>query len=289
MYERFGPVLRMVCVALAAVLIYQCSGLILRLNPLAKASIPVVPTLAEAGTATEAGAAGKNPGGADRNAKMAGTNGGAVMGGGATNQGGTNAVKVTAKTNDSAKSPATNRETSVAAHSSTNSVIAKMPGTNGTEAVGKGSGKAESTNGPVLAGSKTETNALAAGPGSRKAGGATRPGRGGQPGGMPGVGPETPPEVKARIEKIYQSELFGPVNHPVPAALIGIAGDEVFLRASNGQTGNAKVGGEVGGLKVLKVGINRVLVEEDGEQKELSIFAGFGGESLMSQRKEKSE
>ena len=288
MYERLGPVLRMVCVALAAVLIYQCSGLILRRNPLAKTSIPAVPTLAEATPAMGAGA-GKNPVGADRNARIPGTNGGVAISDGATNQGGTNTIKVTTKTNDPAKSPATNHEPAVAAGSGTNSLIAKMPGTNGTEVVGKGSGKAGSTNGPVLAGSKTETNALASGPGSRKAGGTARSGRGGQPGGMPGVGPETPPEVKARIEKIYQSELFGPVNHPVPAALIGIAGDEVFLRASNGQTGNAKVGGEVGGLKVLKVGVNRVLVEEDGEQKELSIFAGFGGESLMSQRKEKSE
>jgi hypothetical protein len=43
-----------------------------------------------------------------------------------------------------------------------------------------------------------------------------------------------------------------------------------------------KEGDSIGGVKLLKVGINRVLVEEDGKPKELMIFAGFGGETLMS-------
>jgi hypothetical protein len=64
-------------------------------------------------------------------------------------------------------------------------------------------------------------------------------------------------------------------------ALLGIAGEQVFLRAPNGQTGLVKPGDSLGGVKVQKIGINRVLVEEDGEKKELTIFGGMGGESLM--------
>jgi len=64
-------------------------------------------------------------------------------------------------------------------------------------------------------------------------------------------------------------------------ALIGIADEEAFLRATNGQTGPVKVGGEIGGIKLLRIGVNRVLVEHDGEKKELTLFGGVGGESLM--------
>jgi hypothetical protein len=111
---------------------------------------------------------------------------------------------------------------------------------------------------------------------------------GGRRGGISGPGgpgpalPELPPTAKARVERIYRSELFGAIIQPVPAALIGIAGDSAILRGTNGQTGLVKAGDSLGGLKLLKIGINRVLVEEGGQQKELMIFSGFGGESLMS-------
>ena len=42
-----------------------------------------------------------------------------------------------------------------------------------------------------------------------------------------------------------------------------------------------KAGDDLGGIKLLRVGINRVLVEEGGNKKELTIFSGFGGESLL--------
>jgi hypothetical protein len=102
--------------------------------------------------------------------------------------------------------------------------------------------------------------------------------------GMPGMGgpaPELPPAIKARVNRIVDSEILGPVMRPMPMALMGIAGDVAFLRTASGQTGLAKEGEEVGGLKLLKIGINRVLVEENGEKKELTIFSGLGGESLM--------
>jgi hypothetical protein len=102
--------------------------------------------------------------------------------------------------------------------------------------------------------------------------------------GMPGMGgpaPELPPAIKARVNRIVDSEILGPVMRPMPMALMGIAGNVAFLRTATGQTGLAKEGEDVGGLKLLKIGINRVLVEDNGEKKELTIFSGLGGESLM--------
>ncbi len=69
---------------------------------------------------------------------------------------------------------------------------------------------------------------------------------------------------------------------PMPMALLGIAGRDVFLRAPNGQTGLVKEGDELGGVKLLQIGINRVLVEEDGQKKELTLFSGLGSQSLLS-------
>ena len=104
--------------------------------------------------------------------------------------------------------------------------------------------------------------------------------------GMPKPGPELPPEIQARIDRVIDSEIIAPVMRPMPMALLGIAGKDVFLRAPNGQTGLIKEGDELGGIKLVRVGINRVLVEEQGERKELTIFAGLGGESLLSAQKE---
>ena len=68
---------------------------------------------------------------------------------------------------------------------------------------------------------------------------------------------------------------------PLPMALLGIAGNVAFLRAPTGQTGLVKEGENLGGLKLLRIGINRVLVEQEGQKKELIMFSGFGGESLL--------
>ena len=92
---------------------------------------------------------------------------------------------------------------------------------------------------------------------------------------------ELPREVKARVDAIIESEILAPMMRPLPAALLGIAGQDAFLRSSNGQTGLVKEGDSVGAMKLIRIGINRVLVEEDGQQKELMIFSGLGGTSLM--------
>lgn len=93
--------------------------------------------------------------------------------------------------------------------------------------------------------------------------------------------PPVPDNIKARVDVIYQSEIFGPVPHPLPMAVLGIIGDEIILRTASGQTGLVAVGKELGGVKVLEIGINRVLIEEDGTKKELTLHNGFGGESLL--------
>lgn len=102
----------------------------------------------------------------------------------------------------------------------------------------------------------------------------------GMPGGSRGPAP-IPPLIQARIDKITQSELLAPVFHPPPMALLGIAGKDAFLRTPYGQMSLLREGGEADGLKLLRIGTNRVLVELAGEKKELIIFEGLGGESLL--------
>jgi hypothetical protein len=92
---------------------------------------------------------------------------------------------------------------------------------------------------------------------------------------------DLPSLVEARIDQIKESEILGPFIRPEPMALLGIAGNDAFLRTPDGQTKMIKEGDEAGGIKLLRIGTNRVLVEQDGEKKELTVFAGMGGESLL--------
>ena len=104
----------------------------------------------------------------------------------------------------------------------------------------------------------------------------------------PSSGPvQVPPEIAARVEKIKESQVLGMIVRPPPMGLIGIAGPDVILRGPNGQMGIIRVGEELGGVKLLQIGVNRVLVQYEGKTNELTLFEGFGGESLL--RKEKSK
>lgn len=116
-------------------------------------------------------------------------------------------------------------------------------------------------------------------------------GFGGMPGmpGMPGNQPALPPEIQARVDKIVNSEIFAPIMHPLPMGLLGIAGDTAFLRTDSGQTGLVKAGDSLGDVKLLTIGINRVLVEQGGQKKELTIFDGYGSDSLLSQTDKSSK
>ncbi|MBC8002316.1 MAG: hypothetical protein H7X97_06980, partial [Opitutaceae bacterium] len=100
--------------------------------------------------------------------------------------------------------------------------------------------------------------------------------------------PEIPPPIQARIDRVYQSEILGTVMRPLPMALLGIAGNVAFLRAANGQTGMVKEGDSLGGIKLIRIGVNRVLIEHEGQSRELTIFSGFGSETLLQKTKEPS-
>lgn len=97
---------------------------------------------------------------------------------------------------------------------------------------------------------------------------------------------DLPPAIAARIEQIKENEVFGSTPKPLPMALLGIVGMDAIIRAPNGQTGLVREGDELGGVKVLRLGTNRVLVEHEGQKKELTVFSGFGSESLMPSGKE---
>jgi hypothetical protein len=102
-------------------------------------------------------------------------------------------------------------------------------------------------------------------------------------------GADLPPAVQARISRITDSEILGPVIHPQPMGLTGIAGGFAFLRSASGQTGLVKEGDSLDDIKLLRIGINRVLIEQDGQKKELTIFSGYGGESLLPKQKETTD
>lgn len=293
MLERFERPLKIVCLGLAALLIFQVASVIFRGDPLASVKIPELPSL---------------PGGTNETDKVAkqGTNAPDSKKG-ATN--GTNALisgSATNKTNltVSGSGSTTNRTNNAAANA-----------TNASSSFTKGTNEAGSTNtvkhtdltkGTNAANGPARTNATSAvdgktnsakphpggppgAPGDMMAqmmGGGMPgfPGMPGRPGGRRGGGakPVTlPAETQARVDRIIESEILGPTARPVPMALVGISDDEAFIRATNGQTGPIKIGGEMAGIKLLRIALNRVLVEQDGEKKELTLFGGVGSESLM--------
>ena len=92
---------------------------------------------------------------------------------------------------------------------------------------------------------------------------------------------QLPPNAQARVDRIVQSEMLGAIVKPQPMALLGLAGSDAMIRTTAGQTILLREGEENGGLKLLRIGTNRVLVEQDGQQKELTLFSGFGSESLL--------
>ena len=135
---------------------------------------------------------------------------------------------------------------------------------------------------------KAGTNSSAASdPGSKGTGPGLPPGTmamGMNPSLRPGMGkkaPDLPPALMARVDRVTDSEILGPVMRPLPMALLGIAGDFAFLRSQTGQSGLVKEGEDLGPIKLLRIGTNRVLIEIEGQKKELMIFSGLGGESLL--------
>jgi hypothetical protein len=299
MPKRYEPIIRILCFALAAVVLYELAQAVRHLNPLRGITIPAPPALREE---------------ADNKAKEtngpAGATGAANRTNGAPPAKGTNVLadgsngapaKLVSDTNaiTKAASPATNltneamtnmvvaETTNRVPHESPGVVVSNTPGNSVSNLTVSAPSGGRGTNLPVerTAAGTNRSGARASGERAGNAvppsgGAAARGGAGpGQAGGR--GGPPLPPAIQASVDKIVDSELLGAVVRPQPMALMGIAGNAAFLRAPNGQTGMVKEGDELGGVKLVKIGINRVLVEEQGQKKELMIFSGFGGESLL--------
>ncbi len=304
MPEQTPKILKLLCVVLAAVVLYQLAHIIPRVNILGHVVIPELPTLtadktnAPATNLTKLAADGTNkPNG------IAGTN---ALSAKSTNGAGTNllpvAVSPKAGTNSAASEKNAANATNliaISAAASTNSAVE----TNTTNVVVSRSMNAPTNlvagtnlmSAPMIAGTNGSisnlnagTNMLAGAKAKSK-----RPNPGGPPGMMmAGMGfnprgaalPELPPEIKARVDRVFESEILAQAMRPLPMGLIGIAGDTAFLRSASGQTGLVKEGDTLADLKLLRIGINRVLVEQAGQQKELMIFDGYGGTSLLPEK-----
>jgi hypothetical protein len=284
MLERLEPVLKVICAALAALVLFQLVRLVARSAPLAHLNIPALPTLppdtnAPAGTGTNSAAA---PGSAKAGTNT--THASVQIAGAATNS---------PASRESVKA-GTNAPPSVSAQKGTNppsSIVTTNIARNSTNETH--SGTKETNTVARLDSAKTNLSAKLSGATNRVPGGsAGQPpqmaamgmGPFGRPGATPA--PELPLPVRARVDRITDSELLGPVMRPLPTALLGIAGNVAFLRAANGQTGLVKEGDSLGGLKLIQIGTNRVLVEEEGQKQELTIFSGYGGESLLPKQKD---
>jgi hypothetical protein len=273
---------------LAGLVLYELAGMVVRWNPFHGTTVPDLPTLTAATNTPPGGAHGTN-----LIATMApkGTNG-------APHPSATNLVQSGTTTNINHLSPPMLAENKTN-HGTNLSVRAEFPvtATNAmTNAIAKTDAPSSATN-PVsamissnngtnllLSATDSGTNATSK-PKKKKSGPSPMPDMAGMnfnPFGPPGKhGPDLPPAVQARISKITDSEILGPVMHPLPMALLGIAGDLAFLRSDSGQTGLEKVGDTLDDIKLLRIGVNRVLIEQNGQKKELMMFSGYGSDSLL--------
>jgi hypothetical protein len=306
MRERSELALKIACAVLAAVLLVQVGRVLFRGNSVKNLKIPALPTHATASdSATNNSAPGGSAGPANAKGKTnrtdsttKGTNSAASVAAakGETNSVGlTNATNAgtnlaTAKTGSDKKSDKDSTSVAVAV-SGTNSISTTSAGSNAVARSDSAKGGTNLIAGP--ASGKSGTNSVSGTNTSKAAKGpSSRPdmammgGPMGRPGGK--KAPDLALPVQARVDKIVDSELLGPVFHPLPMALLGIAGNLAIIRSPGGQTGLVKEGDSLGEIKLLRIGTNRVLVEQAGEKKELMIFSGYGGDSLMPKEKEKT-
>jgi hypothetical protein len=295
MLERSEKPLRILCIALAAVLLLEVGLKLVSRSPLSGVKIPALPTVS---TEADSSSSGKGTNAAPGKAAevQAGNKGTNSLAAGQTNALGTNLVSKSATTQDVhsvhrsarkkgdtnlvAAPKASSAETNTAASPSairqgTNGLAESKAPASGSNTVAQVESSGSSTN---------SARSKASGKGTNSTGRVETAMNSTNPSARPGMGkraPDLPLPILARVDRVVDSELFGPVFHPMPAGLLGIAGNVAFLRSSNGQTGAIKEGDELGGLKLLRIGINRVLIEEDGQKKELMIFSGLGGQSLL--------
>lgn len=281
MFDRAEIVLKITCLGLGALLLFQLARMVTRKNPLADVNLAALSALA-AGTNSPSGGKGTNALSQPRPDKSG------------TNSAGPQSSAKSQTNSPLAQASAKSQTNLVSLQGSetnkTNTAVAQAPGKIATNSVAQqGPDKSPTNAVPLLETGKTATaSALRTGPGSRGSPSVPVPGMARMgPGGAPGAAPDLPPAIRSRVDRIYQSEILGAIIRPQPMALLGIAGKDAFLRAPTGQTGLLREGEELGGIKLIRIGTNRVLVEENGQQKELMLFSGLGSESLLPTGKEK--
>jgi len=90
-----------------------------------------------------------------------------------------------------------------------------------------------------------------------------------------------PAEIQSQVDRVRDSEIFGLIPRPQPMALLGIGGRDAFIQTPDGQSQLLQVGEEAGGVKLLEIGKNRVLVEHEGQRKELILYPDLSGATLL--------
>jgi hypothetical protein len=289
MRERPQQVLKVTCLALAAFVLVQIGGVVMRVNPLAHVTIPSLPSLPDDPLATDKStnrtstvASANKPTDqlghpSQTNSASAGTNRAATT---TASRQSTNSIthRLDAKmeTNSVAGSAANQSQMNAAAAQSQTQIISNRVVMNEPH-----SAQTADTNSALAKSGLTNTDGMMPPPpgGIGPVGLAFKPPR------MAGMkNPPLAPAAQARIDRITESEILGQVIRPLPMALLGIAGEVAFLRAPSGQTGLVKPGENLSEIKLLRIGTNRVLIEQDGQEKELTIFSGLGGESLLSKQ-----
>jgi hypothetical protein len=111
----------------------------------------------------------------------------------------------------------------------------------------------------------------------------------GAAGGSRAQGGPTAPAFPERYLAIDSSGIFGLApKKEVQPALLGLAGRYAILLCPDGKTELVAEGGEAGGIKVRKIATNRVLIEYQGKEEELTIFSGLGSGSLLHEGKERT-
>jgi hypothetical protein len=282
MRERVEPILKIACLILAALVLYEFAGIFLRINPLHGVVVPALPTLAASRNSPSSGARGTNLV-VTAAVTIKGTNNSISAGTNITSSAmiaSTNLiappVAIAKETNSVAYDSSAKTEANVVPLLQTNFVSAKTnaeTGTNVLVAITAAKTNISHSPKPPMPGANFIPLGMVGGNFNPFA-----------PRGKPAD--DLPPVVQARISRIVDSEILGQVMHPLPMALLGIAGDVAFLRSDSGETGLVKEGDSLGELKLLKIGINRVLVEQNGQKSELMIFSGYGGDSLLPKQNE---
>lgn len=286
MLNRFHQVFKLICLGFAALIALQLGRLAAWRNPLADVVIPKVAEAVSTNAPTQlagANSAATNAVSTNRSGTQVATTNALADNAATTNaapvgRGSTNAV---ASLNAPPHASGTNATvTNLAAATAATNAVTNKVATGPVAATNPGSNNA------VASLAETRQKAMEMAKLNAASGGATRlPGGMSMPSGRRGPGMpnlSVPPFAQGRIDRIIQSEILGAVMRPPPMALLGIAGKDILFRDPNGQTGLLRVGEEMGGVKLLQIRPNRILIEQAGEKKELTIFEGIGSETLLS-------